>query len=106
MPAVFRTLSDPANYREVATLWLALSTFLAVGGVCVGSLAVLFAQDAFRNGEMSGAWYWTVTLGYVGLVISPIMAWVLHARRRYWAAMVAAAWPVACLVLTWSQVAR
>ncbi|WP_150126070.1 hypothetical protein [Brevundimonas sp. LM2] len=106
MPAVFQTLRDPANYREVATLWLGLSTLLAVGGVSVGSLAVLFAQDAFQNGEISAGRYWTVTLGYLGLVISPVLAWVLRARRRYWAAMVAAAWPVACFALTWPLIAR
>ena len=94
MIASLKVLRDQANYREIAGLWLGLSTVLGLLGLFVSSLAVLFLNSMYAQGELSLVDY-LIRMGLItAYAVCPAIGWLLFARRRYWAAIVVGTWPI------------
>jgi hypothetical protein len=91
---------DQRNYREIALLWLVVSSLLGLGGLMVGSLAAIWTQGDFQDGLISPAVFTMSAAIYLSLAAGPAAGWALYAGRRYWPAMVAAAPPILLALLT------
>lgn len=91
------------DLRLFAVAGLTVTTVFGVFATYVGSLAVLFAHSAVDSGE-GGLSDRAFIVFYLALFPCPLVGWIAFALRRYRAALLTSAPPLACFLaaVLWS----